>query len=804
MIANAIQTNFTAGEVSPQLLGRVDINKYFNGVKQLLNFTVRPQGGIIRRSGTRCIGLTKDSTNPSRLIRFQFSSIQSYILEFGDLYMRVYKDGARVGSVELVTPWNWDDLPLLTYTQSADVLYVAHPLFQTRKISRTSHTSWQISLYDPEDGPYMDRETDSANQLTVTVTSDISTLRTEVDTFAAGDVNKIVTFQWHGVWKPAKIVAYLDTKQVQVKELEFKESNPGALTNTEQHDYGQGNLFYMVCDHSGFFDRTFNNRYVQLNSPISSAYLKYFKCQYYNDATHLCLGGAALVDNILLNDRVIRLSDRQVTLTIKAPADLFMATDVGRWIRLNFADSWVPAKITVFTSTTQVTATSKVSIPTDETNGDIIVNSGITDTYRLGAWSETTGWPSQIQFYEQRLYFANNFAQPIGIWASVAGDYENMAPSDLVSKVLDSSALTIIVACNQADPIMWLCSGPVLMIGTQGNEFTLKANNLSEAITPTNFMAPRQTSFGSINHIPVRAGTTTLFIQRAGNKIRELTYNFQIDQYEAKDITVVSEHILRQGGGAVLATLLAEPANIIWVLLANGTLAALTYERDQDVIAWHRHTIQGGTVESIESVPSVDGKSSDLYLIVRRQVGGVSKRFIERLEVDFTSTVLSSAFFVDCGISYSGNATLSPNGFDLLNGETVDVIADGIYIGKKVVGGGAVALSTPASIVHVGYTLTSNVEFLPWEGGSPAGGTSQIKMKRIHKLGMRIGSAVEFSYGQTNSKSPYIKIFPGLFSGDAVLALDTHWDTSATVSITVTKPYPLNLLMVAPVFNTTE
>jgi hypothetical protein len=143
-----IQTNFTSGEVSPLIRGRVDVNKYFNGAEIIENFLVRPQGGLCRRSGTRFVNEVQNSDRFTRIYKFEFSALQAYVIEFGHLYIRIHKDGGTVEvtgvPVEVVSPYNENQLRGLYFTQSADVLYICHPDHPTQKLVRLSHTSWSL------------------------------------------------------------------------------------------------------------------------------------------------------------------------------------------------------------------------------------------------------------------------------------------------------------------------------------------------------------------------------------------------------------------------------------------------------------------------------------------------------------------------------------------------------------------------------------------------------------------------------------------------------------------------------------
>lgn len=149
MKATVQQLSFTSGVWSPALYSRTDLKQYSSALRELENMFVHPHGGVSNRAGTQFIVEVKDSTKETRLIPFQFSVVQSYVLEFGDLYFRIIKDGGQVESggspVEVATPWVEADLSLLKFIQSADVLYVTHPSYAPRKITRTSHTAWTLS-----------------------------------------------------------------------------------------------------------------------------------------------------------------------------------------------------------------------------------------------------------------------------------------------------------------------------------------------------------------------------------------------------------------------------------------------------------------------------------------------------------------------------------------------------------------------------------------------------------------------------------------------------------------------------------
>jgi len=453
-----IQTNFTGGELSPRLFGRTDVNKYANGAALIENYLVQKHGGAVRRSGTRFVAEVKNSTHACRLVSFTFSNLQTYILEFGDQYIRFYRDKARLESVgvpvEIVTPYLHTQLAELKFTQSADILYICHPDHQPRELRRTSDTSWTLALFNFIDGPYLN-------------------------------------------------------------------TNTTATTLTPSAETGAG----------------------------------------------ITITASAVTD---IND-----------------GDGFKSTDVGRLVRIEHGGEWGYAKITAFTDTTHITADVKE---------DFDATTAQTD-WRLGSWSDTTGWPWTVEFHHERLWFGGNDSQPQTLWASLVGDFTNFQPSAADGTVADDDGLVYTISDDQVNAIHWMFSGVRgLVIGTSSAEFIGQADGAFDPITPTNFRTARHSYRGSDATVPPQiAGTAVLFTQYFAQKVRELAYQFERDQFVAPDMTTFSEHITESK--IVDTAFSQEPNPTFWAIRTDGTLIGCTYEREQDVVAWHRHVIGGRIVE---------------------------------------------------------------------------------------------------------------------------------------------------------------------------------------------------------------
>ncbi|NBX10535.1 MAG: hypothetical protein EBR05_12240, partial [Marivivens sp.] len=294
------------------------------------------------------------------------------------------------------------------------------------------------------------------------------------------------------------------------------------------------------------------------------------------------------------------------------------------------------------------------------------------DDWSLGAFSDTTGYPRAVTFYEQRLVFAGTDEQPQTLFFSQSGDFENF---ELGAE--DDDGMIYTIGSNEVNVIRFLTSTRNLIVGTSGGEFVVRAGGTDEAITPTNVQIKQQTNHGSSDHTPVQAGTAVLFIQRAKRKIHELQYNFDVDGYIAPDVSLISEHITESG-----LTELAyqqEPDSVIWGVRGDGELACMTYKREEQIIGWSRQIIGGsfGTggavVERVASIPG-DLDEDEIYMVVKRTVNGATKRYIEYIKDFDFGTDVYDAIFVDSALSFTG-VTTTLNG-DISNSATTITLTD--------------------------------------------------------------------------------------------------------------------------------
>lgn len=670
--AAPLQAAFDLGEISPFVYGRIDNESYRRALAYCQNFIPMVQGPVARRPGTKFVAEVKDSTRFTLLQRFEFSTTQAYVLEFGHLYVRFYTDHGQVVSgtpVEVVTPYTEAQLPSLRFVQSGDVLYIVHPSHAPRKLIRVSPTSWTLTAISFRDGPYL-----PLNATTTTIT-------------------------------------------------------PSATTGT-------------------------------------------------------------------------------VTLT--ASAAIFAATDVGRVVRLSHT-SWGWARITGFTSATVVTALV----------GSPFAAATATTGWHLGAWSDTTGWPAAVTFFEDRLAFGGAPFNPQRIDASRTGDYENFAPTNMDRSVAADHALSYTLLARDVNSVRWMTDNDKgVVLGTVGAEWILRPSTSLEALSPTNVSAKRATNNGSANVAAVDMDRSIVYVQRGGRQVREFIYDFNVEGFRSPDVSVGGEHMTQTGIRQLAGAKTPQPT--VWMVRNDGQLIGMTYDRDNNVVGWHRHVLGGysnaartaaAVVESVAVIPEPGGVYDEVWVVVRRNIGGNTKRYVEYFTKRWESgDTLKDSFFVDCGLTYDGTPALTITGLAHLNGQRVDILADGAVHPSLVVDAGEVTLRYEASKVHVGLPMTSILRTLPIEAGA-ADGTALGKTKRINRVTFWFMDTVGGKYGKdlehlnvlfARADQDSMDAPPPLFSGQRGVSWDGGYDFEAPICLVQDQPLPMTLLAYSPMVVTQD
>jgi hypothetical protein len=359
--------------------------------------------------------------------------------------------------------------------------------------------------------------------------------------------------------------------------------------------------------------------------------------------------------------------------------------------------------------------------------------------------------PTAIALFRERLALARGQ----NLWISAAGAFEDF--NDPGKDVQADDPISISIYSEQANQIQWLVPSGGLLVGTNGGEFIVSETTTVDPFGPANVKVTTETNYGSRPVQPVRVGPNILFVQETGLKVMDFAYNYAGDSYDATDATVAAEHITKSG--LINMVYQQEPHNILWTIRADGELAACTYNKDQEMNAWHRHIIGDGKVESLAVIPE-PGIGSKLYLIVKRIINGQTKRYVEVLTETFRKgDDIKEAFFLDSGVTVrrTTTPTTTITGLNHLEGETVAILADGGIVPERKVISGKIELDDPASIINVGLPYVSLMETidleLPLPDGSARGRTKRIVNARFElyaSLGGIIGTDPDSPGGADN------------------------------------------------------
>ncbi|SME88479.1 hypothetical protein [Desulfovibrio gilichinskyi] len=415
-------------------------------------------------------------------------------------------------------------------------------------------------------------------------------------------------------------------------------------------------------------------------------------------------------------------------------------------------------------------------------------------------WNSTKGFPSCVTFFEERLCFAASPANPQTIWMSKSGSYEDFGVS---SPIVDDDACTYTLSADQVNAIRWMVSSKKLIMGTSGGEWWLAGGGSSDSVTPNSVIVRRETTHGSASIPPVVVGGIMVFLQREGKTIRELSYSFEADGYVAPDLTILAEHMTRSNTITEWAYQ-QSPDSIIWMIRDDGVLLGLTYQREQEVVGFHRH-VTAGKFRSACVIPGIS--QEELWCVVTREINGVTRSYVERMEEQFNGDDSVGAFFVDSGLSYNQDALDTVfTGLEHLEGMKVSILADGAVRPDVVVKNGCITLASPAKVVHAGLQYTSNLKTLRIEGGS-MNGTAQGSMKRISHVTVRLFQSLglQVGYDKDNlERAPFrtsadkVGGPPSLFNGDYEVKFNRGYDRDGQIYIRQDQPLPLSVLALIP------
>jgi len=667
------QSNMNRGELDPTLLGRIDIQAYYNGVRTALNTLSLPQGGMKRRPGQDFLGAALDN---GRLENFSFNVEQNYLLVFTDLKMQIYKDGILQTNINgsgndfIVTPWSLARILEFDFIQSADTAIVTQENIEPTTITRTSDTDWSI---------------DSVPLV------------------------NIPQFNFNDGSSPTPVS--------EVQKITF------SLVN-------EGDRYKIALEGILTDDIVFGG----------------------DDATNISAITEAL-------QSLPNTGGTGITVTVSASLIAYNITFAD-----DSAKDWELATVTaVLTKDVGFEgATTRISAGTSKSED---------------VWSVTRGWPRTCTFHEGRLFFGGSLTRPQTMWGSNVNDFFNFEKGrsrddELISATLDT---------DQVNAIEAIFSNRSLQIFTSGGEFFVPQAR-STPITPANISVAPQTNLGSKRVRPISIDGVTLFVQRTGKVINQFVFVNEFQSNQTNAVSSLAAHLIKDPVKmAASKGTESTDANYVYILNADGSLTVfntLTSEGVQAFTDW-----RSGTIKSITVV------SDRLNLLIERVVNSVT---VYHIEVESVTALTDSAVTANVG----GSDTLT--GLDHLEGETVDVKADGSFQGEFVVTSGQIQITRDADIIEAGLTYKPLIKTMPLNIDTEKGPNATDK-KRILRAAIQLfeSNGIIVNGQRLADKTIGLNQFDAPTPNTGLERITLHgWSLEADIEITQNTPMPMTILSI--------
>lgn len=736
-MTNVVQRSFTGGEISPELYARTDQVKYATGLRTLRNFLVQRHGGVANRPGTALVAETKAS-GAVRPLKFVFNDDQTYLLEFGDRYMRVYQNGGQLVALgaaawvtatpyalgalvsnggityyctaahtsgattqpgvgaswasdwyalaagpagpiyEIPTPYLAADLATLQIEQAADVVTIVHQHYAQRELRRTGHTAW--TLVPITFAPSIGKVTNVAatggavGAVTYWAITAIDGATGEEGLpafFSAADKVPSAGTPTSLTWNPvAGAIGYNVYRSSDGQTYGLV--GPAGGTQTSVTDTGWATTTASVSTNfpgwSGAADQA-------RNAVVATAPEKAYDGNYtVNGKITLSAAGGApgvaegrirayysrdgepRVDaGLVYADLTIfgaRSSTRVFEGTLSVPDNGYATLTIDLVPEVNGDDSsgFVTSTCAIDTSTAPNNVVSWQKTGTGARDTGVQVDY-LASPPTLPTLFQTPGsYPAAVGLYQQRRLYGNSLEDPERVWGSRSGVFSSFTTS---TPLQDDDALSFTLASRQVNAVRHMLDVGRLYLFTASSVVVIGEAD-GDVLTPSNINARQRLAIGASTLSPIVVGNVILFVEARGAIVRDL-YADVVQSYKSNDLTLFSAHLV-DGYTFVSWDFARTPHSILWIVRSDGTMLGLTYLREQEVWGWHRHDTDGA-IENVCVVP--EGGEDRVYLVVRREIDGVTKRYIERMHVR-TITALTDPrdlAFVDSGLSYDGRNT---------------------------------------------------------------------------------------------------------------------------------------------------
>lgn len=755
-----LKPSFAGGELAPALYGRIDLAKYDVGAAEIENMIVLRYGGVSRRPGFRYIAGTYNN-GKARLIPFRYSSDQNYVVEVTAGRFRFYTEQGIVvdgggNPYSIANDFAVSELADIKYTQSADTLFLTHPDHYPMTLVRRGVADWVYQKMDITGGPFEDAVRNGIS-ITPSAKTGTITLTASADYFTADMVGRFLSIQQtiasqkaEGV--PGQVVDNVPT----VLQVDCP---PGGSVYVETFGFWSGTIHVEKWDKD-------SGGWVELRS------------QHNNHNSNYNLTFTNEEDGIV----AYRVTSADFNPSVWEGEN---PNQTGRVVLQTFSSDYEGiVKITARNSGTSAMATVVRELAATTPTQD----------YALSPWSAQKGYPACCGFFEDRFVLAATKTDPQTFWMSQTGDYYNFGKS--IPQV-DTDSITGTLNNGQMNGIKFLATFGEVIMQTAGG--TYKVSGGDKPITPTNIQSKPQEYRGINNLTPCLVGGRVVFVQQQGNIIRDLGYTYDSDKYQGDDVSLLASHLF-EGHTIKSMTYQQVPNSIVWCVRDDGMLLGMTYVKEQDVYAWHKHTTQGKFID----VCSISGDTEDeLWAVVLRD----GNYYVEVMGNQVQDDEPETQFFVDCGYRVSGNAGETLTGLNWLAGKTVQILADGnVMPEQEVEPDGSLPLGHVFGNVSVGLGYASRLKTLPIEPNA-ADGSMVSRKKRIARLMMMFRKSRGGEYGLNEGKLDEIKWRSNenwdapikLFTGKQYVTMpQSGYEDTLQVTIRQDDPLPMNILAIVP------
>ncbi len=753
MTVKTITRSYAGGIVTPELFARFDLTKNQTGLADAINFHILPHGPAANRAGLQYTLEVKDSSAVTCLIPFVYSTTQSMVLEFGNLYVRFHTQAGT----------------LLEAAQSITSATNASPGVFTKVGHGYTTGQWiywsAVTGMTHLNGRYLKVVVLSPNTFSLTDLAGNAINTTTYGAFTGGNAARV--YEIVSPYATADLFA-----------LHYTQSND-VLTLTH-NGYQQRELRRLGATNWTFTALAFAPTIAAPASTAAAATVavgattNYFYC-----STALASGtleeSYQSPSSAAANNKLSTAGNYN-TVT---PAIVTGAVRYNIYRLLNGLWGFV-----------------------GQTDGSALIDDNITpDTTKTPPLADNVmaavgDYPGAVGYQQGRRWFAGTVNDPGRVLATKSGTESNMTYS---IPTRDDDRLSFRVAARQANTVRHIVPLEDVVLLTSGGVFVV-ASAAGATITGATLDPRPKGRIGASNVQPIITDTSVLYGYDRGNRVREFAYRGDNSGgYGGRDISIMAPHLFDKYTNTQMAFTQA-PHPTAWFVRSDGVLLGMTYVPEHQVEAWHTHATNG-YFESICSVP--EGSEDVLYAIVRRTVNGRTVRYVERLHSRLFAT-LTDAFFLDSAISYNGAPATVFTGLDHLLGETVNVLADGAVVRGLVVGpvtgGIGVTLDEPASKVCIGLQITARMKTLPLAMETQALG--QGLQKNVNKVYLRVHESSGIFAGPTYDRLKEVKQRktepygspPDLVNEETGLVTSPDWNAHAQMCVQQADPLPITLL----------